>query len=304
MASVSRPLTGKDLSGSPGEDLSGSPEMSPEAAPPPLDDDWAGDPGLVAYYRKLVVRAEIDEWAAGPEPDDEPPKSLADDDAEKKFHDAVNELSTGAIERARDGAKFIETAAAALVTLYTGILGFVFVAADKPMPARGVYAAVFLGIAIVGSASYLAFIRVIPPIGRVTYTTSRPENLWRRTEWLSVWTAHLAGARAGAMRGAVVALAFGVAFMPAAFLPAAIPVPLRPIVTEKPTPIPTWPIPEPGVLDPNLAKVLYKAQVSEVASQRSESGTASASGGINSNTLVFILFWVALAVILVVAKGG
>jgi hypothetical protein len=265
---------------------------------PDLPAEWQGDPRLVAEHRRLILRAQVDlattDMAAGPTH----PASLADDEAEKKLHDNLATLSAASIDRAREGAKFIETAAAALGTIYTGVLGFVFAASDKPLPGRGLYAAVFLGIAVVGAAYYLGFIQRINPIGRVAYSRSRPENLWRRTEWLAEWTGLVARTRSWALRGAVFALAFGVAFMPAAFLPDVLS--SNPFVMTVPaaSPQPTlsWPSPPTGVADPALAAVLYKAQLDEFVKTLDKPAAAEPDGAVTTSTLLFPLFVISLLV--------
>jgi hypothetical protein len=267
---------------------------------PDLPPAWRPDPKLIAERRRLILGAEIDLAKAQKATVSGEPASSGVDESETKLHDTLATLSAGSIDRAREGARFIETAAAALGTIYTGILGFVFVASEKPLPGRGLYAAIFLGIAIVGAAYYLAFVQRIKSIGRVHYSRSRSdlENVWRRTEWLGDWTSNVVRARSWALRGAVFALAFGVAFMPAAFLPEKLP--SNPFAASEPSPSPdtsvVWPSPPTDIADPALAAVLYQAQVDEFVKALHEPAAAEQVGGTDTSTLLFVLFLISLGV--------
>ncbi len=77
----------------------------------------------------------------------------------KLYHTTIVEISKGSVERARDSAKYIQTAAAAIAALYTALLGLVFSVTDHPLPVRGVYAVAFLGLAIAFATAYLAFVK-------------------------------------------------------------------------------------------------------------------------------------------------
>ena len=75
----------------------------------------------------------------------------------KQFHSTIIEVAKGGIERARDSAKYVQTAATAIMAVYTGVLALVFSVTDNPLPLRGAWAAVFLGLAIALATAYLAF---------------------------------------------------------------------------------------------------------------------------------------------------
>jgi len=267
---------------------------------PQIPPDWP-DVSKVTLekYRELLLGAEIDLVKAAKTAEAAPSKTLADDPSETKLHDNLATLLVSSVERARDGAKFVETAAAALGTVYTGILAFAFAAASKPLPARGLYSAIFLGLAIVGASFYLAFIQKIRPIGRVEYRVGKPENVWRRTEYLAAWTGEVARARSWALRAGVVALAFGVAFMPAAFLPNQILVGTAGASTAKSEP--SWPPPPTGIADPEVAAVLYKAQLDQFTSKKPDAPAAASRKGTSTDELSLALFALGLLVIGLVA---
>jgi hypothetical protein len=81
-----------------------------------------------------------------------------------KYHEEMIKIAGGAIDRSRDSAKFVQTAAAAILTAYAALLGLVFSAEGRPLPVRGVYAAVFLGLAVALAVAYLAFVKDTKPV--------------------------------------------------------------------------------------------------------------------------------------------
>jgi hypothetical protein len=278
-----------------------------DAGWPTLPEGWESDAATVAKFRKLLLAAQIDFAKSSLETVKDPPSGLDKDAAEVRLHETLGTLISGSIDRARDGAKFVETAAAALGTVYTGILAFTFAASGTHLPARGLYAAIFLGLAIVGSSFYLAFIQRIRPIGRVDYRGSPAEDQWRRTEYLAAWTRAVVDSRAWALRSAVFALAFGVIFMPAAFLPDRLAD--NPFLTaEAPPASPAspaatvWPDPPTGIAQPELAAVLYKAQLDKFAADsKTASSAAATTGPISADALAFALFTVGILVLVAVA---
>jgi hypothetical protein len=270
---------------------------------PELPADWAGDEATRRKYRELILAAKIEIAKTKSGKEDDGPKSLADDDSERKLHENLATLVSGSIDRARDGAKFVETAAAALGTVYTGILALSFAASDTPLPVRGLYAAIFLGVAIVGASFYLAFIQQARSIGRMDYRGSRPEDQWRRSEYLGAWTSAVVRSRSWGLRTAVVSLAFGVMFMPLAFMPERISAnpfsaaPAAATVTSETA----WPTPPAIDADPTVVAVLYKAQLDDFAKSKDKPAAAGPTGGVSTNAVAFILFFVAAVVLVLVA---
>lgn len=155
----------------------------------------------------------------------------------KLFHEKLAEVSAGSIERARDSAKYIQTAAAWIATLYSGLLALVFSVTDNPLPLRGVYAAIFLGLAVALAAGYLAFItkpsRVLPS---EEGGGSLEEKQMNRSDYLIRWVNSSVQSRRWAIRASVVSLAVGVAFIPAAFVASS-----RPATVPDPPEVPAIP---------------------------------------------------------------
>jgi hypothetical protein len=144
----------------------------------------------------------------------------------KLFHEKLAEVATGSVERSRDSAKYIQTAAAAIASLYTGLLALVFSVTDHPLPLRGAFAAFFLGLAVALSAAYLAFITSPPKMKLFAAGASLTERQLNRTGFLIRWVNAAVGNRRWAIRASVLCLAFGVAFIPAAFLSSHRPAPV------------------------------------------------------------------------------
>jgi hypothetical protein len=145
----------------------------------------------------------------------------------KLFHEKVSDVAAGAVERSRDSAKYVQTASAAIATLYTGVLGLVFSVTDHPLPLRGVLATVFLGLSVALAAAYLAFITTPRRLKMFGGGASLTEQQLNRTGFLIKWVNATVRDRRWAIRASVLCLGFGVAFIPAPFVsshrPAAVP---------------------------------------------------------------------------------
>lgn len=160
----------------------------------------------------------------------------------KLFHTTLTEVAKGSIERARDGAKFVQTAATAIFAVYTGLLGLVFSVTDHPLPLRGAYAGVFLGLSIAFGTAYLAYIgRARKGVPYQPSLASEDEMQLGRTAFLAAWVNETVGSKRYATRASVLALLFGVLFIAAPFVssatttesPEAVTVPTAPTTVAK-----------------------------------------------------------------------
>src|SRR5579885_941263 len=87
-------------------------------------------------------------------------------------HNAYIEVAIASINRARDGAKFVERAAAAIGAAYTAILALTYTAGGNkphPLPITGLVPVIFLGGAIVLAAINLDYLTKYKPL-------SQPKN--------------------------------------------------------------------------------------------------------------------------------
>lgn len=189
---------------------------------------------------------------------------------------SLTTIATGEVERARSNADLVQKAAAAIATLYTGALGLVFSASGSTLPLRGLLPVVFLGLAVVLSTVYLAY----RPRGLGELTTPNPNRGSAEDEAQARFTLvvnyvdSVVSPRVGALRSSVVALAVGLVLLPVAFVAApssgdgAAPAPSTPSLTE-------WP--DPDAAEGVAGRILYEAQVEEVAATRSSERDASAA---------------------------
>lgn len=231
----------------------------------PLPRDLPG--GCECDLEKIRYQAQVDLLTARAATDQSLEKAEADTDFAlvKTFHEALLEVSAASISRATSGAESVRTAAAAIGVIYTGVLGLTFSVGDNPLPLRALIPAVFLGIAIVMATAYLAYpMEPVPsadwPRGEGTFQANQEE----RTGAFIEWAAGAVKTGAYALRAAVAALAFGVAFLPVGFLSLG-----STGVERSPEALsPEWPAPPDEIADSELASLLYEAQVSEVAEIR------------------------------------
>lgn len=171
---------------------------------------------------------------------------------------AILDTAKGSIDRARASADIVQKAAAAIATIYAAILGVSFSVSDRPLPVRGIFAAVLLGLAIFLSTSYLAFLRDAqdesqPPQDPLPSDTDKKT---RMIVSFVRWTRAAALDRAPLLRASVVALGLALAFLPAPF------VTLRPAPSAQAAV--AWPQPQnAGAADQpvELSAILYQAQV-------------------------------------------
>jgi VIT1/CCC1 family predicted Fe2+/Mn2+ transporter len=175
----------------------------------------------------------------------------------KLFHQSISEVATGSIERSRDSAKYVQTAAAAIAALYTGVLALVFSVTDDPLPVRGVAAAVFLGLAVALATAYLAYITRAAQPPMYAGGSSLSELQLNRTGFLTTWVNAIINERRWALRASILSLAIGVAFIPAAF-----------VATHRPPSIPEPPAAPtiPMQIAPEVADQAAKAFAAQVKS--------------------------------------
>jgi hypothetical protein len=158
------------------------------------------------------------------------------------------------------------------------------------LPLRGVIPAVFLAIALVFSAFYLAY-----PSG---WSSIDPSGESTKEDWFRTfgrWMEELVIRRTNYLRASLVALAFGALFLPAAFVH----------VKTTPAAPPTkaeWPAPPSDNV--RLQKVLYKAQVEEVAKLREKAAPGSKGEFSIKERWIWIAAGVGLGIIILILIFG
>ncbi|MEY9850633.1 hypothetical protein ABH923_000311 [Leifsonia sp. EB41] len=199
-----------------------------------------------------------------PAPDDSE-ESKADWASMAAWEERAYDIAFGGLDRSRTGATTVQAASAAIATLYTGALGFVFSTTSSSFPLRGLLTPLFLGLAVVLSTFYLAFLTpatkyfTSPPGGQATVS----KNVWARVNDVGDRVDKVAGRRAWAIRSAVVALGVGLVCMPLPFITSTS-FSQTPTAAVTPT---SWPTPppvdgsQPGSVD--FGKILYQAQIDQ-----------------------------------------
>ena len=227
---------------------------------------------------------------------DEAARKLQAETEDHLFRDLHLKLRETAKERAKQGqalAELVQKAAGAIVTLYTGLLALVFAADGATLPGRGLIPALFLGLSILLSTAYVAFLDE-PNESLFQARTSKRESAWAQTRGLIGWVNSATFQRAHFLRASVVALGLGVAFLPLPFISGDIfgsgqVQAVDPIVTAAASPdasrsaVPDWPSPGPDA-NPSAAaayeQILFQARVDEVAAARA---AAQANAGETDN---------------------
>ncbi|MBC2589061.1 hypothetical protein [Rhodococcus aetherivorans] len=175
----------------------------------------------------------------------------------KLFQENLYDASKGGFERSRDSAKFVQTAAAAIGTIYIGVLGVAFSVTDNSLPLRGVFAPLFLGMAVAFSGFYLAFLM---PASRSTLrppTGTLHNHQMQRLIFFMEWVNRATGQRRYFIQASVLSLAVGLVFIVAPF-----------VSSPRPPEVPAMPTPPavPAATDPELqprAVELFLIQVDE-----------------------------------------
>jgi hypothetical protein len=192
-----------------------------------------------------------------------------------EFHKALIEGARSGIDRSRASAETVQKAATGILALYTAVLGVSFSVADNPLPSRGVLPAMFLGLAVVFSTAYLAYLSKPRSVQAPAPQSSLRGAAMARTRTFIEWAGAPVSRRAYWLRGSVVSLGVALMFVPAPFLGGSLPYLDQAPWNEKkaetattPSDRPPWPdVPEAG---DNLAlqRIRYTAEIAEATKDR------------------------------------
>jgi len=133
-------------------------------------------------------------------------------------HGGYLTIAQGSLDRAVQRATYVTTAAGAVATLYTGILGLRFTSGQPSLPTRSLIPALFIGAAVAFSTFYMAFLR-----GSTRRQELLPSGLGgniAETRLLDFMEWSFGGvlARAWSLRLSVISLALGLALLPIGFV--------------------------------------------------------------------------------------
>lgn len=266
---------------------------------PDVPPDYATDQQFRRLRAEKILEAEIalEKERRSTKPPATSPTATMASSLDQKLHETLYTVSTGAIERARAGATFVQTAATAIGGLYTGILGVIFVS-DTAVPFRGFAPTLFFAIAVAFATAYLAFVNKVQPIARPTLYGSPAEDIWQRTNFLARYARTIVLQRAPLLRAAVVSLAFGVFLLPAAVFQ----IPRASATTADPAPPAQidWPTPPPD-RPAALAAILYQAQIDEFVSTLDDDPTSS--GPSEEDLLIVLGIVIGLLIVLSTASN-
>ncbi|MHB8959052.1 MAG: hypothetical protein ACYDAN_05440 [Candidatus Limnocylindrales bacterium] len=231
-------------------------------------------------------------------------EATAELEIHKQVLAAMIEVAKGSIERSRDSAKFVQTSAAALATVYTTVLALSFSVTSNPLPPRGFIPTIFLGLATALATAYLAFIKRPADVQLPLPTSDFRGNARRNVDGLIVWTTSSVQQRAPFLRAAVVSLLFGVLSLPVAVISSpsldgiaaagtASPSPAPSTsVPAAASPTPSWP-PQPNGSPDAYSIELYKAQL---AAHVAASTAAAPPARRSPDWLAEVVAWLVAAV--------
>jgi hypothetical protein len=188
--------------------------------------DWpALPPGFAATTeaQKLLYQAKLERVKADREllAQRQDAAQRVEDDLRSAVHTAYLEVAKQSIERSISRAQFVTTVAGTIVSLYTALLGLVYSLSTKPLrplPGRGLAPAVFLGLSLVFSAAYVAFLRRHTMRYRPLPAGIGGDVDEQRLISFIAWASASIQQRSWALRIGVICLGLGVALLPLPFV--------------------------------------------------------------------------------------
>ena len=227
----------------------------------------------------------------------------AEHESQVAVEGAQIEVIKGTLDRARDSAKVVQTAASAIAALYTGVASLIFkIDADKPLPTRGIIVVIYLGAAIVFSTAFLAWVdkgAAVEP-----FPESNDPGILRseRVKWFNNWAALTVLRRAWCLRVATLCLGVGLVFLPAAFIAVG---KSQPSVDSGASALvsTTVPWPTPSKQSPRTDAILYQAQVNEAATQRANGAESDIPSATSGFVIRELFIWLAAILAALVIAG-
>jgi hypothetical protein len=138
----------------------------------------------------------------------------------QNFYTAYIDVAKDQIERAIARAEFVQTAAAAIGGVYTGVLALSFAVGEFALPARGILPTMFFGLSIVLAAAYLAYISLPTTVPEFSSSGTLDSRQRVRRNTFINWAGAPVNPQSYLLQMAVFSLAFGVAFLPAPYIKA------------------------------------------------------------------------------------
>jgi hypothetical protein len=259
--------------------------------PPRPSDDSAGK-----EYDKAKLLAQIEIRKKRADADEarrlENRKAFLQSDAD--FHKSLIEVGKGSIDRTRASAELVQKAAGVIAGLYTGALAVAFSVAENPLPPRGLFAVAMLGLAVVLSTGFLAYLTDPGDRNLPAPTGSDQAAADSRAIFFIDWVQDAALRGRQWLQAAVLALGLSLLFLPAPFveLETDSTEPAATAVETTDASLPKWPGPPTEVGVRSLQMILYQAQVAETAAARtaatSDEPVASTADDDRTWTIAFL----------------
>ncbi|WP_394552061.1 hypothetical protein ACDF64_14470 [Agromyces sp. MMS24-JH15] len=214
-----------------------------------------------------------------------------------KFEDAIIGVVVGALDRAKNATVVVQSTSAALVTIYTGIVGLVYSSTGVGLPWRGVVAPLFFGAAVVLTAFYSSFLDGVARAGVASFPTRGTTSMKvaARINSVVAYVTTIAGRRSWALRASVIALGFGLVAIVFPFvddedfsMTAGVDEPAEEWISVQ---LPKDP--PPGGLPEPLQEQYFQAQIDEAVTKAEAERAAQQSSGASGATAVniFALAW-------------
>lgn len=271
----------------------------------PIDDvDWPPKPtDATDRVEWIKARVELRKARGDAEIAQRQAEIDADIASEAAYEAAVLEVAKGSIDRAQASADNVQKSATAIVTLYTGLLALAFSVSSHPLPSRGLIPGILLGIAIVLSTAYVAYISKPGSIKEPPPTTSLRELARRRLVTFILWTRQRNLERSYLLRSSVIALGVSLAFLPAPFV--TIGKTTTKVATPPPAQLTPWPsLPTESGTAGQAALLRYRAQLAEVTALRKQEADRAASAATIVQDSSEQWWWLAFAVALLAIAFG
>jgi hypothetical protein len=134
------------------------------------------------------------------------------------YYAAIADLAKSGVDRSRSGSERVQTAAAAIATIYTGVLGLVFAVDKNRLPLAGLVPTIFLGIAITCSTAYASYLTPTSSLELSPAPASVTSAMEKRAVELVKAANLISYNRVYWVRCSVISLGVAVLYLPAAFL--------------------------------------------------------------------------------------
>jgi hypothetical protein len=135
------------------------------------------------------------------------------------FTARMYDVAYSGLDRAKTAAQIVQTASTAIATIYAALLGIVFSTSGTQLPLRGVIAPIFLGLAVVLSTYYVAWIQP----SRKQITGLQLGGGWEteglaRVQFFTSYVNHSIARRSIAQRMSIIALGVGLVTLALPFI--------------------------------------------------------------------------------------